>query len=166
MPLEVGRDSLQRIALDQLELLQVRNRVERIFKREQPLEIFLVALAHGERTVHGSAELAVLGAHAAKAGEGIEADDLAVSIKGLEDAAQRRQQRKRLAPAHAELHDHAVRVDDLAVNLVEEKRARERLRGEEDAEVRQQLVRGQRRGAEMLVERGEKLLLALARQDY
>ena len=142
----------------------MRDRIERLLQAEQALQILLVVLADREGTVDGLAQRPVLLAHALEAGEGVEADDLAVPVERLEDAAQRRQQRQRLAPAHAELHHHAVGVQDLLVDLVEEQDARQRLGGQKQAEIGQEFVVGQRRALEQLDELVLQFLFALARE--
>src|SRR5580700_8177958 len=120
MPFHVGRYRFHGVALHQLESFEMRHRIERFLKRKHICEVLLVIVTDRERSIHGLAELAVLFAHALEAGEGIKTDDLAMPVERFENAAERREQRERLAPADTEFHHNAVGAEDLPVDLMEE----------------------------------------------
>src|SRR5438552_13504125 len=120
MALQVGRYGFHGIALHQLESFEMRHRIERFLKSKHFSEVLLVIVADRERSIHGLAELAVLFAHALEAGESIKTDDLAMPVERFENAAERREQRERLAPADTKFHHSAVGAEDLPVDLIEE----------------------------------------------
>src|SRR5579883_1212598 len=89
--------------------------------------------------------MAVLLTHPWKAGKSIEADDDAIVIEGFVEPAQRTEQRHVLPPAHAELHDNAVDVDNLAIKFSHIEDARQRLAAEVKSEIVHEIVGRQRR---------------------
>src|SRR6185369_10634231 len=144
VPIQVLVNRLHRIALDQLVLLDVRNRTFLFVVVEDLCKVFVVVLRHVVRADTDDLRLSVLRVDRRKSLEGVEADDLAVVVERLVDSAQRLVQGEIASPANTELHDDAVDVDDLLVQLVDEQDLGKILTTDEQAEVAEQLVSGNR----------------------
>ncbi len=88
-----------------------------------------------------------------------------MAVERLVDAAQRRKEGEGLPPPDAAFDDHAVDIEDLLVEMLEEEDPGEGLRGQVEAEIGEQLVARQRGVLEEVGEGGLGLLLVGARED-
>lgn len=145
MALEIFRRGATDVALDKFVLGDVGDGVEGLLGGQDAGQDGLVAGADRVGSVGAAAADAVFVAQALEAFEGVEADDLAVAVEGLVNAAERGQDRYGLAPARPELDDDAVGVDNELVDVLEEKDAGEGLAGEKYPQVGEQFVLGQGR---------------------
>ena len=100
----------------------------------------LVIRADGERSLSAFAPLPILLVYAAKTGEGIETDNLAMAVEGFIDSAQGGQNRQVLPPAHSEFHDDTVSFENESIDVMKKKQSGEILACQKKPEVGQQFV--------------------------
>src|SRR3546814_6666067 len=104
MGVQVFRQSIFNIPLNQIPLLLVRNRRVPVVEVEDFFQLFLPVI--GYPVVASLDSATVFRGDRGKASESIKTNDFSIIIIGLVNAPKRRKQRKILAPPYSELHDN------------------------------------------------------------
>src|SRR6266446_5012848 len=129
--LEKPADFRSRVAFPEGIFPYMAKRVITLLQFHHLFKLFQVVFRNGKLAGLHHVRRAVLGRNAGETLESIEPYDLAMTIKRLINAPQRRKQCQVLTPACAELHDATLDRDNLPVEVIHEENAGEIFRVEE-----------------------------------